>query len=604
MSDNTDTKEIEKFLEENPAVVDLLRDPEKRGVLDFLCRDFDRIDYLIKNPWIDLEKIVTIADGIMNIPPEISGNELLNVLCRDTAQLTDAQGATCRTYDPIKDCMIASGSFNWEVERTEEINQEDSLSGWVMKTKNHYGVPDISAEPRYKEKDKILAKGIHSMLAIPIQLFDYEGGERQDVLIGTLQLYFGEKNKVFFPEQIKLIKSVVSRFSYVLAQKRKLSLQKKSRIIQESRKALVAIIKRTQSLDQVLNFLVAKIAETINVRRCSLFAIDSDTAGRQFAILIAGHPLEPFAHRYGITLAFEEHPAFREVCEKGEPLQIEDAQQDSRMRATYDLYRQQNIKNVYFVPLKDENDAVTNVLVLDGDESQPLEKEDIFFSNALIQDIELCIQASIRSHERHDFFNQMLAFGAIAKVYAKKLASPAATAEELNILYKKLYKSMLAVNDIITDRVPFAQKEQFDLNEVIAERLEAYYFPPQVCIDQNIEGWSLGITADKKKVGRIVGNLLDNAHKILEELKRGVRRVHVRTEGPYAVIEIGNTGTLPEGIRNSFHRESPPPGQGNKREGGLGLSIVKLFTVLHNGTVELESPEGADWTTVRVKLPI
>ena len=121
--------------------------------------------------------------------------------------------------------MIAGGSYNWTAERMEEIDQENSIAGWVIRTKTHYCVPDISSEPLYMEKEKILAMGINSMLALPIQLYDYEAGEKMEVLVGTLQLYFKEKNKVFFPQQIKLITSVVSRFSYVFAQKRKQALQ-------------------------------------------------------------------------------------------------------------------------------------------------------------------------------------------------------------------------------------------------------------------------------------------------------------------------------------------------------------------------------------------
>ena len=141
------------------------------------------------------------------------------------------------------------------------------------------------------------------------------------------------------------------------------------------------------------------------------------------------------------------------------------------------------------------------------------------------------------------------------------------------------------------------------VNEVIAERLEAYYFPPQVVVDHNIAGWQVPITADRKKVGRIIGNLLDNAHRKLEELKKGILRVAVRIEHPYAVIEIGNTGSIAREIRDDFYNHTKPlssrlPGSGQ------GLDIVKLFTVMHNGVVELDSPDGADWTTFRVKLPL
>ena len=601
---STDNNDIVKYFEENPAVLELFRSPDKRAILPFLCSDYDRIAYLLDNPWIDLERIIGIADGVMNISPDIGANELLSILCMNTAQLMNAYAATCRTWDPLRKTMIAGGSYNWTAERMEEIDQEDSIAGWVIQTKTPYCVPDISSEPRYKEKEKILSEGINSMIALPIQLYDYEAGERVEVLVGTLQIYFKEKNKAFFPQQIKLITSVVSRFSYVFAQKRKQALQKRSQIIQESRKALIAIIKRTQSLDQVLSSLVAKIAETINVKRCALFSIDHDGSGSNIAVLIAGYPLEPLAHRYGVTLPFAEHPAFEEVWLTGQPLWIDDAQNDPRMSATRDLYRNRHIRNVYFVPLKDENEAVTNVLVLDGEESNPIEKDDLSFFNSLIQDIELCIQASIRSQERHDFYNLMLSFGAIAKVYAKRLAAPETTAEELKSLYRKLYTSMLAVNDIITDRIPFAQKELFNLNEVIAERLDAYYFSPHITIEQNFSGWDFFINADKKKVGRIIGNLIDNAHRKIEELQAGMLKIHLSSDGPYAVIEIGNTGSMPPRVIESFLQDSGPAQSSAGDDHGQGLTIVKLFTVMHNGIVEVESPPDADWTTFRIKLPL
>ena len=600
----SDINDIVNYLEKNPAVLGLLRDPAKRGILPFLYSDYERIAYLLDNPWIDLERIIGIADGVMNISPDIGANELLNILCMNTAQLMQADGATCRTWDPIRKSMIAGGSYNWTAERREEIDQEKSIAGWVIHTKAHYCVPDISSEPLYMEKGKILALGFNAMLALPIQLFDYEAGEKLEVLVGTLQLYFKEKNKIFFPQQIKLITSVVSRFSYVFAQKRKQALQKRSQIIQESRKALICIIKRTQSLDQVLSSLVAKIAETISVKRCALFSIEHDAAGSNVAVLIAGYPLEPFAHRYGVTLPFAEHTAFQEVWMTGQALRIDDAQNDPRMSATRDLYRNRNIRNVYFVPIKDENEAVTNVLVLDGEEANPIDKDDLSFFNSLIQDIELCIQASLRSQERHDFYNIMLSFGAIAKVYAKKIAAPGADADEIKSLYRKLYTSMLAVNDIITDRIPFAQKEVFNLNEVIAERLDAYYFPPQVAIEQNLDGWELQICADRKKVGRIIGNLIDNAHRKLDELQKGLLKIQLRTEGPYAIIEIGNTGGIPQEVTKNFMQDSRPLQSGTSEGRSQGLAIVKLFTVMHNGIAELESPAGAYWTTFRIKLPL
>jgi len=603
MSNENNSKATIDLSKRNPVVQALLSEPEKRNALGLFCReDFEYIDYLLENPWIDLKTIVEVADRIMDIAPEISREELLNLLCKETAILTKATGATCRTYDPTKSCLLASGSYNWQMERETEIPREDTIAGLVINMKTHYCVPDISAEPLYEEKETILSKGINSMLALPILVTDYEKAEKKHILIGTLQLYFKEKNKNFYPEQIKLLMSIVNRFSYVLALQSKRELQRRSEIIQESRRALIFILKKARSLNQVLAFIVAKIAELINVNRCSLFMIERDHSGERFAVLLAGFPLLPHEHTYGIALPFNEYPAFAEVCDTGEPLLIEEAKKDPRMKASYTLYLNKKIKNVYFIPLKDEKDSVTHVLVLDGDESRPLEKNELQFCNVLMQDIELCIQTSLHSQQLHDFLNQIISLGAIAKLYTKKHASPNATAEELNLYYKKLKRSLLSVEDIIADRHPLANKERFNLNEIISERLDSYYFPPQVSIRENTSEGELFINADPKKVGRIVGNLLDNAHKKLEELKGGILEVISSSEGSHAVISIGNTGTVPQEVLENLSKDKPFLRL--EKESGLGLVVVQLFTVMHNGIFEYESPPEKNWTIFRVKLPI
>ena len=51
-------------------------------------------------------------------------------------------------------------------------------------------------------------------------------------------------------------------------------------------------------------------------------------------------------------------------------------------------------------------------------------------------------------------------------------------------------------------------------------------------------------------------------------------------------------------------QDSRPLQSGTGEGRGQGLAIVKLFTVMHNGIAELESPAGAYWTTFRIKLPL
>ena len=61
--ENINFDEVKAFLEKNPDLYNVFKDSRRREMLELLFREeADRVDYLIRNPWIDLEKIVEIAD--------------------------------------------------------------------------------------------------------------------------------------------------------------------------------------------------------------------------------------------------------------------------------------------------------------------------------------------------------------------------------------------------------------------------------------------------------------------------------------------------------------------------------------------------------------
>jgi hypothetical protein len=109
--------------------------------------------------------------------------------------------------------------------------------------------------------------------------------------------------------------------------------------------------------------------------------------------------------------------------------------------------------------------------------------------------------------------------------------------------------------------------------------------------------------ADRKKTGRIIGNLLDNAHKKLQELKQGRLQIDVYQENTFIVIAIGNTGVIPYETRSQIFQTHAGPARSGIETGGQGLTIVKLFTVMHNGIAEFESSPDTNWTVFRIKLP-
>jgi PAS domain S-box-containing protein len=102
----------------------------------------------------------------------------------------------------------------------------------------------------------------------------------------------------------------------------------------------------------------------------------------------------------------------------------------------------------------------------------------------------------------------------------------------------------------------------------------------------------------------IIANLLNNAIKYTE---RGSITLFAKKEGDYAVIEVMDTGLgVPEELQGIIFEPFRQASEGYSRkfEGtGLGLSLVKRYTDLMNGTITLKSKPGIG-STFTLRLPV
>ena len=149
--------------------------------------------------------------------------------------------------------------------------------------------------------------------------------------------------------------------------------------------------------------------------------------------------------------------------------------------------------------------------------------------------------------------------------------------------------------------------EEVDLSEVLGECLEA---AKPAADDKEIElvteiAETPSMLGDRSRLGQVLDNLISNALKFTP---RGGRvAVRVSRDGRNAVVEIADTGVgIPQAdqdrlferfFRSSNATERAIPGT------GLGLTIAKTIVERHEGSIEIESSEGAG-TKVRVTLPV
>jgi PAS domain S-box-containing protein len=149
--------------------------------------------------------------------------------------------------------------------------------------------------------------------------------------------------------------------------------------------------------------------------------------------------------------------------------------------------------------------------------------------------------------------------------------------------------------------------DEVDLNEVVAECLEAAQpiaDDRQINLVAEVADTPL-MLGDRSRLAQVLDNLISNALKFTPRLGRVSVRVSV--VGNDAVVEIQDTGVgIPAGeqdrlferfFRSSTATEQAIPGT------GLGLTIAKTIVERHEGTISIESAEGAG-TTVSVRLPV
>jgi two-component system phosphate regulon sensor histidine kinase PhoR len=118
-------------------------------------------------------------------------------------------------------------------------------------------------------------------------------------------------------------------------------------------------------------------------------------------------------------------------------------------------------------------------------------------------------------------------------------------------------------------------------------------------------GSDVSVEADRRRLGQILRNLIDNAIKFCRE--SGAVRLYAGRENGEAYVTVVDEGPgIPraeqEKIFQRFYqvdrsRSKTRPGT------GLGLAIVKHLVQLHGGRVEVESEAGRG-STFRVRLPL
>jgi PAS domain S-box-containing protein len=189
-------------------------------------------------------------------------------------------------------------------------------------------------------------------------------------------------------------------------------------------------------------------------------------------------------------------------------------------------------------------------------------------------------------------YSNLLLSGRLGENEQKKAIATIARNAKLQV---EMIEDLLDISRIVSGKISLS-KETVPICEVVHQVVES--FRPAatakgIIIEENYKELAVFAEADRRRLQQIVFNLLSNAIKFTDS--GGKVRVSVTCENNQATIAVEDTGIgiPPSKIDKIFDRFQQAEADTRKHGGlGLGLSIVKTLTELHEGKIEVESVEG------------
>lgn len=557
-----------------------------------------------------VDQIIHQADTILEINPSLTEKEILENLTHNVVEFLGAEAASVRIYNPTKKEMVSFGSYPAEGEdREETIPFEDTIAGDVVKNKKSYFVPNILKEEKYKNKEKVKKRGIHSMLAVPIsiQRFSLKDVDTE----GCLQIYFKEEEKVFTSLETRIAETLAKRVSYVIARKRIMDLQKmsmtKDRIVEQ---IFLKLGKRGGvKMKEVFNLVIPELADLMRIQRCSLFSVLQD---RTQVILEAGYP--EAQHGIGKIFSVKESPYIRTIVEQtgpfGEfeyekihPNYVHILHPQKSFLLPPDLKRfleSQQIHSVLYIPLRVDG-KVEYFLAFDAQAQHPgftEEEIEIFalFGKELMKGLRLEKMDDIL----HDFKNPAIAVAGFAKRIQKILAEGdfPEKKEKVDQALEIVLKESARIQELALTLHGEGREELVDLSEKLARRALINEEALMELNKTNIRFLDKSLTVPlwircyPLHLERVLDNLLNNASNAIPE-EGGELSIRSYPKDEWAVAEISNTGQISEEDRERYLM-----GEGR----GRGLHITTRLVKKMGGKMEMDS--GGGQTTFRVMFPL
>jgi PAS domain S-box-containing protein len=259
------------------------------------------------------------------------------------------------------------------------------------------------------------------------------------------------------------------------------------------------------------------------------------------------------------------------------------------------------------LPIRDERGAITRWFGTNTDVTDRREAEEALLEADRRKDEFLAVLA----HELRSPLAPILTAARILQMKGPpdpQLQKPRETIVRQTLQLSKLVDDLLDVGRIIAGKLSL-DKRRVELNDIVKQAVET----SGPVIERRRHTLNVGFSeapvyldVDAARIVQVVGNLLNNAAKYMQE--GGRIDLTAFADGGTAVIRVRDQGVgiPPDMLGRIFQRFIQLGSSGHRAEGGLGigLSLVKAVVDLHGGSVDARSDGIGTGSEFTVRLPM
>ena len=260
------------------------------------------------------------------------------------------------------------------------------------------------------------------------------------------------------------------------------------------------------------------------------------------------------------------------------------------------------------VPLPDGNGLLTVLDVTDSKKAEDALRE----RNTALEEAD-AVKTRFLANMSYEFRTPLTSIGGFAELLQSGIAG------DLTEQAQEYVAAILAAVDRLRGQIETVldlTQSEAGLLPLAAEEIELLPFVTQVVREREEAIEEKGLTldlrgdkgagtvqADKRQLGRAIGNILDNAIRATPERGRILVALSRRKHGARIVISDNGAGMKPSELARALDGyRIGADGKPEARRGGLGLPLARQLIEAHGGRLDMQSERGAG-TTATISLP-